>query len=82
MITIYIQITIDLKNYNGETLDLRLSNYYTIKKLIDIVWQERSISMPPREGYWVRVLNKNTVYPGSNTLEDSEIMTGDKLEIL
>ncbi len=46
----YIDITIDLKHYNGSVFDLRLSDYHPVKKVIDIAWQAQSVSMPPREG--------------------------------
>ncbi|WP_243290999.1 EsaB/YukD family protein [Bacillus sp. FJAT-47783] len=78
----YIEITVDLKNYTGETFDLRLSNYHSIKKVIDIVWQAKHISKPPREGYWIRVSNKHAVFSGSDKLLDCGITTGDRLEIL
>lgn len=35
----YIDITIDLKHYNGSVFDLRLSDYHPVKKVIDIAWQ-------------------------------------------
>lgn len=34
----YIDITIDLKHYNGSVFDLRLSDYHPVKKVIDIAW--------------------------------------------
>ncbi|AEH46495.1 EsaB/YukD family protein [Parageobacillus thermoglucosidasius] len=78
----YIQVTIDLRHYTEDVFDLRLSNFYSIKKLIDIVWQLKSISAPPREGYWVRVDNKQMVCPGYFTLKDSGITDGDRIVIL
>ncbi|PLR67752.1 MULTISPECIES: EsaB/YukD family protein [Bacillaceae] len=78
----YIEVTIDLKHYTGETFDLRLSNYHSVKKVIDIVWQAKCISDPPREGYWVRVPNKQIVLSGSHKLVDCGITTGDRFEIL
>ncbi|MTH53961.1 ubiquitin [Bacillus mangrovi] len=78
----YIEVTVDLKNYTGEVFDLRLSDYHSVKKLIDIVWQAKCISDPPREGHWVRVPNKEMVIPGDLQLGTSGIMTGDRLEIL
>lgn len=78
----YIQITIDLKNYTGDVLDLRLSNYHTIKKMVEIVWQAKKITIPPREGYWVRIQNKEIVCEGTQTLVDSGITNGDRIEIL
>ncbi|PLR75553.1 ubiquitin [Bacillus sp. V3-13] len=78
----YIELTIDLKNYKKDTFDLRLSNYHSVKKVIDIVWQAKSISEPPREGYWVRIPNKQIVLSGTDKLVDCGITTGDRLEIL
>ncbi|MBM7703053.1 EsaB/YukD family protein [Metabacillus iocasae] len=78
----YIEITIDLKHYTGERFDLRLSNYHSIKKVIDIVWQTKTISQAPRDGYWVRVPNKKMVLSGNEKLIDCNIKTGDCIEIL
>ncbi|PLR82275.1 EsaB/YukD family protein [Bacillus sp. V33-4] len=78
----YIELTVDLKNYKKDTFDLRLSNYHSVKKVIDIVWQAKSISKPPREGYWVRIPNKQIVLSGTDKLVDCGITTGDRLEIL
>ncbi|TCP31204.1 putative ubiquitin-like protein YukD [Scopulibacillus darangshiensis] len=78
----YIEITVDLKHYTGETFDLRLSNYHSIKKVIDIVWQAKRIPELPREGCWVRVTNKRTVFSGVYQLAACGITTGDRIEIL
>ncbi|MFY4773660.1 EsaB/YukD family protein [Metabacillus sp. RGM 3146] len=78
----YVEITIDLKHYNGERFDLRLSNYYSVKKLIDVVWQARNLQEPPREGYWIRIPNKKVVLTGNDTLNDCGITSGDCVEIL
>jgi uncharacterized ubiquitin-like protein YukD len=78
----YIEITIDLKNYDYETFDIRLSNYHTVKKVIDIVWQAKNISEPPSEGSWIRIVNKQKVVQGTKRLLDAGIRTGDRLEIL
>lgn len=78
----YIEITIDLTKYNGKIIDLRLSDYYTMKKMIDIAWQANSISKTPREGYWVRVVNKEKIFPGHLTLANCGITTGDRIEII
>lgn len=78
----YIEVTVDLTNYDGDVFDLRLSNYHTMKKLIDIAWQAQSISERQREGHWVRIMNKNKLFPGHLTLEDCGITTGDRLEIV
>ncbi len=77
----YIEVTVDLKKYNGNVFDLRLSNLYTIKKLIDIAWQADSISEPVREGHWVHVVNKDKRFPGHLTLSECGVITGDRLEI-
>ena len=78
----YIEVTVDLKNYTGDRFDIRLSDYYTVKQFIDVVWQIKKIQDNPREGYWVRVKNKKIILPGSEQLATSGIMTGDCLEIL
>ncbi len=78
----YIEITIDVKNYINEVFDLRLSDYHSVKKVIDIVWQTKSISESPRDGYWVRVTNKQLVLSGNERLVDCGITTGDRLEII
>ncbi len=78
----YIELTIDLKNYDYESFDLRLSNYHSVKKVVDIVWQAKSIPQPPREGYWVRIPNKQLVLSGNDKLVESGVTTGDLLEIL
>ncbi|AZV44301.1 EsaB/YukD family protein [Peribacillus asahii] len=78
----YIEITIDLEHYTDEVFDLRLSDYHSVKKVIDIVWQAKSISESPREGYWVRIPNKRLVLSGTERLIDRGITTGDRLEII
>lgn len=82
VIGIYIQLTIDLKRYTGEVFDLQVSNYRSVKKVVEIVWQVKEIADMPRDGYWVRVQNKEFVCSGYDTLVDSGITTGDRLEIL
>lgn len=79
---IYIQLTIDLNRYTGEVFDLQVSNYRSIKKVVEIIWQVKDIASAPKEGYWVRVQNKEFVCSGYETLLDSGITTGDRLEIL
>lgn len=76
----YINITVDLKKYGQESIELRLSNQYTIKNLIDIVWQTKKIKNSPREGYWIK--NKNKVSAGSMSLKDAGITTGNRIKIL
>ncbi|MEK3934620.1 EsaB/YukD family protein [Sporosarcina sp. FSL W7-1349] len=78
----YIEVTVDLSRYDAEEFDLRLSDFHSIKKMIDIAWQARSISERQREGHWVRVVNKQTAFPGYLTLAECGITTGDRLEIL
>ena len=78
----YIEITVDLTKYEGEVIDLRLSNYYTMKKMIDIAWQANAIKKAPREGHWVRVVNKDKLYPGHLKMADCGITTGDRIEII
>lgn len=38
--------------------------------------------MPPREGHWIRVVNKDKVFSGECKLSDCGITNGDRLEIL
>ena len=78
----YIEITIDLKNYQEDSFDLRLSNYHTVKKMIDIVWQAKQLHVQPKEGSWIRVSNKHKVVQGNKRLLDVGITTGDRIEIL
>jgi uncharacterized ubiquitin-like protein YukD len=78
----YIEVTVDLKNYRDKPFDIRLSNYYTAKNLIQIVWQVRTIQEKPREGYWLKVKDKKMVLSGNERLIDCGITTGDRLEIL
>ncbi|HZW68610.1 MAG TPA: EsaB/YukD family protein [Pseudogracilibacillus sp.] len=78
----YIHVTVDLSNYNQPPIELRLSNQHSIKSLIDVVWQSAKITTPPREGFWVRVQNKNKTIAGSVSLVDSGVTTGDRIEIL
>ncbi|WP_413365162.1 EsaB/YukD family protein [Lysinibacillus sp. 3P01SB] len=78
----YIEITVDLKNYTGESFDIRLSDYYSVKQLVDVVWQVKAITDIPREGYWIRVQNKKIMLSGSEQLAASGVTTGDRLEIL
>lgn len=82
VIVLYIEITIDLKNYQNDSFDLRLSNYNTVKEVVNIVWQAKGITKEPKEGYWVRVQNKNIVLSGTDKLESSGVISGDCLEIL
>ncbi|AQX56215.1 ubiquitin [Priestia flexa] len=78
----YIEVTIDLKHYTGERFDLRLSDYHSVKKVIEIAWQAKKISSTPKEGYWVRVPNKNLVFAGHQKLNECGISSGDCIEIL
>ncbi|RIW39106.1 ubiquitin [Bacillus salacetis] len=78
----YIEITIDLDRYDKDCFDLRLSNYHTVKKMIDLVWQTQKLGSEPRDGYWIRVVNKRKVIPGSIRLMDAGIRSGDRIEIL
>ncbi|CAH0347675.1 EsaB/YukD family protein [Bacillus sp. CECT 9360] len=78
----YIQVTVDLQHYTGEVFDLQISNYLSIKKVIEIIWQVKKIAEQPKDGYWIRVQNKEFVCTGYETLLDSGITTGDRVEIL
>lgn len=63
-------------------MELRLSDQHLVKKLIDITWQTMDLTVKPREGYWIRVKNKDRVFTGMQTLEACGITTGDHVEIL
>ena len=78
----YIEVTVDLKNYHGESFDIRLSDYYSVKQLVEVVWQVKGRADMPREGYWVRIQNKKIMLSGSEQLAAHGITTGDRLEIL
>lgn len=78
----YIDLTIDLRNYTGEVFDIRLSNYYTAKKLISVVWQAKGIAVQPKEGHWVRVVNKDVLLYGTQQLSAKGVTRGDRIEIL
>lgn len=78
----YIHVTIDLKKYKQSPIELRLSNQHSIKSLIDIAWQTANVPIHPREGFWIRVQNKDKTYAGSLSLEESGITTGDRIEVL
>ena len=78
----YIQVTIDVKTYGEKPFDLQLSNQHSIKTFVDIVRQTAKITENTREGYWIRVQNKNRVFTGNQTLAACGITTGDKVEIL
>ena len=80
--SMYIGITIDLKNYSGEVFDMRLSNFLSIRKVIEICWDVKQIKVNPSEGFWVRVVNKEKVCSGYETLMESGITSGDRIEIL
>ncbi|MCA0991969.1 EsaB/YukD family protein [Pseudalkalibacillus hwajinpoensis] len=79
----YIEVTVDLHHYKkGRFLDLRLSNYHSVKKLIEIVCQTEQIQIPPDQTQWVRLANKHKVVAANERLIDAGIMTGDRIEIL
>ncbi|ARW41416.1 putative ubiquitin-like protein YukD [Bacillus licheniformis] len=76
----YIDITIDLTHYNGSVFDLRLSDYHSVKKVIDIARQAQHVSVPPREGYWIRVVNKETVFPENKSYLTAALRTETALK--
>lgn len=78
----YIQVTVDLHHYDKKPIELRLSDQHYIKKLVDITWQTVNIDVKPKEGYWIRVKNKDAVYTGERTLQACGITNGDYIEIL
>ncbi|MGN1402257.1 MAG: EsaB/YukD family protein [Bacillus sp. (in: firmicutes)] len=78
----YIGITVDMKRYNGETVDLRLSDYLTIKKVIEIAWKIKKVDEMPNSGFWVRIRNKDIVCSGYESLVESGVTNGDHIEVL
>jgi len=78
----YIQLTIDVKTYGEKPFDLQLSDQHSVKTFVDIVRQTAKIPAHTREGYWVRVKNKDRVFTGNHTLAGCGITTGDHVEIL
>ena len=78
----YINVTVDLSNYKQSPIELRLSNQHTIKSLIDITWQTTQIQTAPKEGFWVRVQNKQKTFSGAMSLEEAGITRGDRIEVL
>jgi uncharacterized ubiquitin-like protein YukD len=78
----YINVTIDLKHYKRESLDLRISDRQPVKQLIRTVWTIAGIQAPPRDGCWVRVANKAQTIRGFDVLGDKKISDGDKLIVL
>lgn len=82
MVCVYIEVTVDLCNYIDDKLEIRLSDYHTVKKLVDIAWKQKQLDINIREGTWVRVVNKNNIIPGHQRLVDVGIMTGDRIEVL
>lgn len=79
----YIEVTVDLGHYKkGRFIDLRLSNYHSVKKLIEIVCQTEQIETPPNQNQWVRLVNKHKIVAANERLIDAGIMSGDRIEIL
>lgn len=78
----YINVTVDLSHYKRGMLDLRISNRQPVKQLIRTVWTIADIPVPPRDGYWVRVINKKMVIRGFDVLYEKKISDGDKLCVL
>ncbi|MDQ0208511.1 EsaB/YukD family protein [Alkalicoccobacillus murimartini] len=78
----YIVLTIDMSRYDKKSFDIRLSDQYTVKELIDITWQMNKISDHPTEGHWIKIVNKKKVLPHFVTLSESGVTTGDRLRIL
>lgn len=81
-IEMYIQVTIDLHKYGEKPFDLQLSDQHSIKTFVDIARQTAKITEKTREGYWIRVKNKERVFTGNHTLEACGVTTGDNVEIL
>src|SRR5699024_2581909 len=76
----YINVTIDLKRYKHPPIEFRLSNQHSIKKLIDISWQTTNLPIKPREGFWIRVQNKDKTYAGTLSFEESAMKKKDRIE--
>ncbi|WP_054706180.1 EsaB/YukD family protein [Bacillus sp. JCM 19041] len=78
----YITVTIDMHRYSGKRFDLRLSNQYSAKKVVDLVWGMENPKAPRRDGSWIRIQNKDSHLHGTQILEQNGVTNGDRLEIL
>ncbi len=78
----YITVTVDMKRYSGKRFDLRLSDQYTAKKVVDLIWSIEELEVPQRDGSWIRVQNKETHVYGSQVLAERGVTNGDRIEIL
>lgn len=78
----YVEITVSLKPFDQPELDIRLSDYHTVKKVIEIVGQATDSLDKPNPTSWIRVLNKDKVITSDIRLVDAGITTGDCIEII
>ncbi|SDB86915.1 EsaB/YukD family protein [Shouchella lonarensis] len=78
----YIKVTVDLRHYIEKEIDLRLSDQYTARKFIDIVWEIEKIKQPRREGDFIRIENKANMLGGDQILAAHGVTNGDRLVIL
>lgn len=79
---VYIKVTVDLRNYLEKEIDLRLSDQYTVRKFIDIVWEVEKLNQQRREGDYIRIENKARILAGDQILADHGVTNGDRLVIL
>lgn len=79
---VYIKVTVDLRNYLEKEIDLRLSDQYTVRKFIDIVWEIEKLNQQRREGDYIRIENKARILGGDQILADHGVTNGDRLVIL
>ncbi|BAB04692.1 EsaB/YukD family protein [Halalkalibacterium halodurans] len=79
----FIKVTVDLRHYiEGKEIDLRLSDQYTARKFIDIVWEVEKLNQTRREGDFIRIDNKARILGGDQILADHGVTNGDRLVIL
>ncbi len=78
----YIKVTVDLCNYLEREIDLHLSDQYTVRKFIDIVWEIEKLNQQRREGDYIRIENKARILGGDQILADHGVTNGDRLVIL
>ncbi|WZY00376.1 EsaB/YukD family protein [Bacillus sp. FSL W7-1360] len=82
MFLLYIKVTVDLRNYTQKEIDLRLSDQYTARKFVDIIWRLEKMTKMRREGDFIRVENKECTVSGDQILADAGVTNGDRLVIL
>lgn len=77
----YMELTVKLKD-EDQSIDLRMSDQKTIHQLVQVTWKLLEVKRQPKDGGWVRIVNKQKVISGVLTLEESGVTSGDLIEIL